>query len=990
MYSKGRKIVGFLMGALIFAGAQRSGAQNNMQIYLKYCTIRPHDACFSEPVEGAVDTVGRNVFDLGGTYRFCLDIDSINSGFAPVRVILVLDNSGSMCFQYGPDRCCVPGDGSGMCSRNDSTNQRVVAAKLFVDSLRAISPLSEVGVMVFVDRVSSTLQPLSLDNDNNYSRIQSAIDGAGCSGMMGGGIGGGLAKTTAVQTTNCGVALQQALVEVDRNFNAMSEEMKEGRHIVLLTDGAWDDNATRSPQTLYEAYSTSFPDRTLPTVHGIFLSDSATHVAHGYPPEGCAENDIVDMSYLQYAALATGGIFEPGSHPETVVEEFRQLLNEMIRLSPQTLSQMSVTNTTNGASSGQQSIERIESDVPTQAHYHATINNLPLEYGLNTLLVQRVVQKPGTQLTDTTVSTVYIYRTEEWTSEIIQSEYEEYCVVDSTYINISVTPQMLPVNSPFTVNSTIHLKEKLILDSIQVRVFTQFPDADPSTVAVFHLERNVMSTSGTEGAPSSSIAYTETDGLFGKSVMSQGSFSTSINNIPGDFTLEAWIKPSNAGGKTDIFSVGGVTFGIGADRLLYFTANNADIAKSTIAVDANTWSHVAVSRVNGYVILFINGVDVSTPVEFSGALMGALTVACPDQGLLDEVRISNSHRLRADPNFYRLDIPSLQKPVWTVGGTTVTQPYLVVSPDMWTEGTIQFEFASPLPGKLVVNFQHRGTMLTQWSKNGNVVWAAGDLQGPYITKATFINGLMGEIYDTLFVEFSEPVKCDSLKKNPLPIASFQVYGPDTVTNTYVLKPKIFEGAFYADAEACPSNYITKATIVTKASIDGIVPKRDSIVLVGLAVDTAGNYPDTTRKRLVEWGPGRGIVIMPYQNEELAPMELPEGIRLRTGVQQREGKAIIIQTRGPLVPVVVDNKISYGRTVIFDAVANVVAVNLPILPFPNNNRMYYVIWDGTNRQKRRVSSGAYLLRAAVQYENEDPTQQPPPLMAKFSIKWSSGQ
>ncbi|MBN1309563.1 MAG: LamG domain-containing protein, partial [Chitinispirillaceae bacterium] len=1147
---------------------------------------------------------------------------------------------------------------------------------------------SEVGVMVFVDRVSSTLQPLSLDNESNYTMIQSAIDGAGCTGRTIGGGGGGLAKTTAVKETNCGLALQQALVEADRNFDAMSAEMKEGRHIILLTDGAWDDKETLSPQTLYEAYGTSFPDRTLPTVHGIFLSDSATHVAHGYPPEGCAENDIVDMSYLEYAAVATGGIFEPGSHPETVVEEFTQLLNQIINMIPQTLSQMSVTNTTNGAIRGNTTIQTIESTNEKQAHYQTTIDNLPLEFGLNTLIVRRVVQKPGTQATDTITSTVNVYRTQEWTSTIIQSEYEEFCVLDSTDITIAVTPVISPVNTPFTVNSTIQMKEKLILDTIQVRaftqfpdddpqtvalfhldqnldnaaggggkgtesspvdystadslfgksvmkqgsfqtsigdiagdfaleawinpssaggqtdifstggltlgigadrflyltlggaqtiksriavdanvwshiavsrasgvvriyinavdvsdpvefagalqgalmiacptgglldevrigsasrmradsifprldipslqsptwiingqsitqpvallspdmwnngniqfqisssipgqlvvnfqhlgsvesrwskngnsvyavgelrptvvitvtpdtalvnnpfdvqatiilkpwmtldtiqvrVFTQFPDADPSTVDVFHLEDNVTSAGGTEGAAGSSLEFSETDVLFGTSVMSGGSFSTGIGNIAGDFALEAWIKPSDAGGETEIFSGSGFTFGIDADRLLYFTADGTELVKAVVPVDATTWSHVAVSRAGGNLMIFVNGINVSKAVPFAGSLIGTMTVSCPEGGLLDEVRISTAGRQRPDPNGFRLDIPSLQNPVWIVGGTTVTQPFLAVSPGMWTDGTIHFQFASPIQGKLIVNFQHKGKIETQWTKNSNAVFAAGDLQGPFITKAIFVNGLMGEIYDTLFVEFSEPVKCDSLKKNPLPIASFQVYGPDDATGAYVLKPNVFEGAFYADGDACPSTYITKATIVTLASVDAIVPKKDSIMLVGSAVDTAENYPDTTRKRLVEWGPGRGIVIMPYQNDAVAPMTLPEGIRRRTGVQQREGKAIIIQTRGPLVPVIIEGQISYGRTVIFDAVANVVAVNLPILPFPNNNRMYYVIWDGTNRQRRRVASGAYLLRASVQYENEDPNLQPPPLMAKFSIKWSSG-
>ena len=112
-------------------------------------------------------------------------------------------------------------------------------------------------------------------------------------------------------------------------------------------------------------------------------------------------------------------------------------------------------------------------------------------------------------------------------------------------------------------------------------------------------------------------------------------------------------------------------------------------------------------------------------------------------------------------------------------------------------------------------------------------WSSGSGHGvgeSFGMEEIFINGLIGEIYDTLSVEFSEPVLCDSLKKNPVPIASFRVYGPDSVTNTYVLKQKVFEDAFYVDREACTETYIQKATIVTIASVDGIVPKKDSIAV----------------------------------------------------------------------------------------------------------------------------------------------------------------
>ncbi|MBN1577403.1 MAG: hypothetical protein JW913_12670, partial [Chitinispirillaceae bacterium] len=810
--------------------------------------------------------MGRDVFELGGGYRFCLKIDTVDAGFAPLRVAIVLDKSYSMCQNPRAGICCVDGIDSDSCMMNDPTDKRVVGAQAFVDSLAAKSPKSEVGVVTY-DQNALSHNPIPLNTPANIQQVKEWIYEASCIAT---GFDkpattitrrdttvdtptttpapGGLGKTSATKATYLGLGLQSGLSVVDYNFSAMDSVMK--RHVILLTDGAWDDASTlnRAPATLINNYTARNPGREVPVIHGVFLSNAALHVRNGFSPEGCSNEDPVILDNLQQATTlgATAGSYFPGSTPETIVQNFDSLLNRMVSFEPQQLVSMTVTNTTNGQVRQQQTIASME-NVADTVNFQATIDNLPLVFGLNTLTVQWVVNKPGTEIKDTMTSTVSVFRTDAWTTQINPKEYDIYCVEDSTYINISVTPSMVPVNTPFNVNSTIHLKEKFILDTVQVRVFTQFPDADPFTVAVFHFERNLMSTGGTEGA-GSFYDFTETDALFGKSVLSQGSFSTGIGNLAGDFALEAWIRPSNAGGKTDIFSVSGVTFGIGADRLLYLTANDAEITKAVVPVDANTWSHVAVSRINGYVRIFINGVDVSNPVEFTASLMGTMTVSCPQGGLLDEVRISNTSRLRPDPNFFRLDIPSLQQPIWTVGVNSLTQPFLVLSPDMWTDGNIQFQVTSPIPGKLVVNFQHKGTLETQWSKNSNVVFAAGDLQGPYITKATFINGLIGDIYDTLFVEFSEPVLCDSLKSNPEPIASFQVYGPDTVLKTYVLKPKVFEDAYYTDNEACTEKYVQKATIVTIASIDGIVPKRDSIVLVGSAVDTAGNYPDTTRRK----------------------------------------------------------------------------------------------------------------------------------------------
>ena len=70
--------------------------------------------------------------------------------------------------------------------------------------------------------------------------------------------------------------------------------------------------------------------------------------------------------------------------------------------------------------------------------------------------------------------------------------------------------------------------------------------------------------------------------------------------------------------------------------------------------------------------------------------------------------------------------------------------------------------------------------------------------------------------------------------------------------------------------------------------------------------------------------------------------------------------------------------------IFDPVANLVATDLPVRPSPSDERSYYIVWNGTNRQKRKVASGAYLLRASVRYASNPGVFVP--VAAKFSMEW----
>ena len=239
-----------------------------------------------------------------------------------------------MCTHYGPEYCCVPGDSSGFCSNNDPENNRIKGAHAFVDSLRSCDPESQIGVLTFSSTVSTHQAPLLLNNDDNINRIHTAIEKAACETEFTINNeseelvtpGQALPKYSAVKKTSLG----RALVEATTLVNAIDEQYSTcdavaarfSCHIILLTDGAWDDFQDINPQLFIEYYQFEFSSCTLPTVHGIFIYDSVTHVEHGYPPQGCTGEDIIDLAPLRTIADLTGGMYFSGSTPENIIKAF--------------------------------------------------------------------------------------------------------------------------------------------------------------------------------------------------------------------------------------------------------------------------------------------------------------------------------------------------------------------------------------------------------------------------------------------------------------------------------------------------------------------------------------------------------------------------------------------------------------------------------------------------------------------------------------------
>ncbi|MBN1306701.1 MAG: VWA domain-containing protein [Chitinispirillaceae bacterium] len=975
---KAAAIRSILIATSLLLGATVSSvfSQIDQTIWYQYCVAQPDTNCF-EPQEGAVDSVGRDVGALGGSFRICLQLDTIDSGFAPLRVMLVLDNSGSMCNHYGPNNCCVPGDGSGECSRNDPFNKRVEAAKLFVDSLRVINPLSEVGVIVYSTSISgSVLRPTPLTNDNNVASIHSAIERAGCAIQdTTGGTGGGLTKTGRTMETNLGLGLERALTEIDRNFDDMPDFMT--RHIILLTDGAWDDVEIRSPDALINAYQAANPERSVPKVHGVFLSDSATHVMHGYPPEGCAETQLVDLSYLAYVAAMTNGLYFGGSTPQTVVANFKTLLDSVTQTAAQMLDSLIVTNTTNGETRTNATARQI-GDSPT---WEATLRDLPVEFGPNVLKVRRVILKPNGEILDLT-TTVTVIRSDRYREAIDIGLFKEYCELVQANIRIAVSPDTQKQGQPFDVAVEISEASNFTLDTVQARLFTRFPDNEPGVLATFHLDGNLDNASGGEdglGTPD----FTPTSMLYGSGAIVSGSFTYSLPQLADAFVIEEWVKPGNNSAAV-LFSGGGIEIGVTAGMKLYLKSGGTIIDTAVVPLDDGVWSHIGVARANGKVTLFINGVAVTNPVDFTAPITGgAMTISVPQRWVVDEVRFSNTNRMTNDGATQVLVIPTVTNAGWSVQGNASSGFMVKIPPSAWTDSgtSLDFTFTSPVAGRVLVNIRQKetGDVGTGWSKNGNPVFVAADLEPPYVKQAVLTPGPMegSESRDRLRIIFNEAVNCEILMEESDPSRTFMI------SRGRRDMEELLEGSRYDTSTIdCEKNkYITEVTLLVHT---GIAPATDSIRIISeAAVDSAGNVSpvENGKKGDVVWGPGAFTEVIPVKSDSGDPMEIDQRIKRELGIREQKGKVIGINTLRPFDTVKVKGEIAFGTAMIYDAVGNLVEYDLPVQRSASSDRLYYVVWDGTNRHGRRVGRGSYLIRFAFKQEGVQGVDR-----KKFSITW----
>jgi hypothetical protein len=130
-----------------------------------------------------------------------------------------------------------------------------------------------------------------------------------------------------------------------------------------------------------------------------------------------------------------------------------------------------------------------------------------------------------------------------------------------------------------------------------------------------------------------------------------------INDLNGDFTVEAWIYRNGSGVLHPIFNLGdyqgssGILFYVTSGNALAIFTNNG-LAMSGGTVSATTWTHVALVRSgsgSGNIKLYVNGTSVGTPATNNTTFTGRLLIGADlyggsitnfMNGYIDDLRIT--------------------------------------------------------------------------------------------------------------------------------------------------------------------------------------------------------------------------------------------------------------------------------------------------------------------------------------------------------------
>ena len=178
---------------------------------------------------------------------------------------------------------------------------------------------------------------------------------------------------------------------------------------------------------------------------------------------------------------------------------------------------------------------------------------------------------------------------------------------------------------------------------------------------------------------------------FNTSRLNVGFFGTTnlrgLSSLPslgtGDFTMECWIYPTTIGSNPFVFDLNDTAM-TGVRPTLYFNATNylyrADTASgvlitSTVAPVANRWTHVAISRLNGFTKMFVNGVQTgSTYTDTKNYILGKPLIGIPADsngnfvGYMSTIRLSfeGLYNSTFTPNFNLPNLPSTKLLLFSV------------------------------------------------------------------------------------------------------------------------------------------------------------------------------------------------------------------------------------------------------------------------------------------------------------------------------------
>ncbi|MBD3343739.1 MAG: fibro-slime domain-containing protein [Chitinivibrionales bacterium] len=236
-------------------------------------------------------------------------------------------------------------------------------------------------------------------------------------------------------------------------------------------------------------------------------------------------------------------------------------------------------------------------------------------------------------------------------------------------------------------------------------------------------------------------------------------------------------------------------------------------------------------------------------------------------------------------------------------------------------------------------------------------FVCADGAGPVVKSAKFhpgsLPGSQGSP-DTLYVTFSEPVQWPNSQATPSEV--FNYYQKQTETDA------AFDGIGTNDF---PVDKNGAAIFMTNGFT--VSPLDDSLQLQGNirhVIDSAGNLPpENGRKAPIEWGPRNAVTITVGKNPFI-PGVTPIDPKVRefyhNSFQNQTGNysgvMIGIQSIKPLKQ---EPNGSYGKAVIYDAVANLIRTDIRIEQ-AQSAREYGIFWDGKNENGRYVGGGAYLL------------------------------